>query len=408
MSDNLMARLGLDTTGFKAGLKNAESALGSFTGTLGAAVSVAGLQQATRAVTEYGAKIYDLGERFGVSTTTIQQFGNAAEKNGSSLEGMTMGFNKLEISQSRALEGSQKQIDAFANLGITMQDLRTLSPEQLMLKLGKSSMDAADMVALLGKTALQLRPVLRGLADGSIDLGVAMDKGMIKKLKEADTLYKTLWEHIRVYGAEVLVGIADDFKNLATIVTSSIEGMWKVITGKPAEAAKQYKVMMAALSRVQDELLNKGIENRAKDDADAEASAAKKRKFALAPDEDESKSKKTAEDKDADRTKLSLKELSGLDLNQKNQSFRNNIQAVFASRQAREVERLEAESKKAAKMQDPAGAKRLLDQADQMRQSIPGLKESEKEVGAYTKALDASTRLKSIDAGIQSLSFESE
>src|ERR1700730_12966551 len=54
-------------------------------------------------VVEYGTRVQDLSDRFGVSTTAIQQFGNAAEKNGSSLEAVATSMGKLEKARSAAM-----------------------------------------------------------------------------------------------------------------------------------------------------------------------------------------------------------------------------------------------------------------------------------------------------------------
>lgn len=195
MSD-VSVSLGLDAREFDARLAAIEAKvagssqrMGKSFGGIGQILSVATAGAAIKSVIEYGAKIEDLHQRFGVSTDAIQHFGNAAEKNGSSLEAMTMGFNKLEISRSKAMQGDQALADAFLHLGVTMDDLKKLAPEDLMMKLGASSLYAADTVKLLGKNALELRPTLAGLADGTIKFSGAINSIDIERLKKAqDTI----------------------------------------------------------------------------------------------------------------------------------------------------------------------------------------------------------------------------
>src|SRR4051812_17675553 len=104
--EKLIAYLGLDTAGFKTGIAGAESDLARFAGKIGLGLSVAGLASYTKEIVAYGTTIHDLGERFNVSTTALQQFGNAGELVGTSLEGVAKGLNKMEIAQSRALGGN--------------------------------------------------------------------------------------------------------------------------------------------------------------------------------------------------------------------------------------------------------------------------------------------------------------
>lgn len=162
------------------------------------------IEEGIRGIVEYGAHVQDLSNRFGVSTTAIQQFGHAAELNGSSLDAVAQGFGKLEVAQAKALGGNQDIIKAFSGLGVSVDDLRNLSPEQIMLKIGSSSLNAADLVAVLGRSALQLRTTLAGLADGTQQLGDAMDANLIQKLKTADDTFKVFGQTAEVRGAQIL------------------------------------------------------------------------------------------------------------------------------------------------------------------------------------------------------------
>lgn len=210
--------LGLDAKEFDARLAAIEGKIASSTkkmsssfagiggglGGLGGLLSVGAIAATVKGLTDYSARIYDLGQRFGVSTDAIQHFGNAAEKNGSSLEAMTMAFNKLAISRSKALEGDQELVTAFQRLGISIMDLTKLKPEELMKKIGASSLNAAETVKVFGKNALEIRPTLAGIADGTIEIGDAINGIDIERLKKADTEWKKLLESLKIIGAELL------------------------------------------------------------------------------------------------------------------------------------------------------------------------------------------------------------
>lgn len=178
------------------------------TGVAGA-LSVTFIEQGISKIVEYGARVFDLGKRFAVSTTAIQQFGNVATRNGASLDSVAMGFNRLDIATSKALGGNKGIIQSFANLGVSVEDLQNLSPEQIMLKIGSSSMNAADMVKILGRNGTELRQMLRALADGSETLGNALDAKMVAALKAADDSWKLLSQNLTVASASVLRPLID-------------------------------------------------------------------------------------------------------------------------------------------------------------------------------------------------------
>lgn len=401
-----MARLGLDTSGFKAGLKDAHSAFASVAGNMAKLGSIAGLAAGSRELIEYGAKVYDLGQRFGVSTTALQRFGNAAEENGSSLEGVAKGFNKLDIAISKALGGNAQMITAFAALGVTVGDLRTLSPEELMAKIGKSSMNASDMVKVLGKSALELRPTLAGLANGTIEFGEAIDNDMIAKLKEADKVWRQVWNNIRVVAASALGSIIGEVKFITTSVAEMFGGMKTVILadflaikaaakGDFGEVRRQMEEGRKGLVR-----LREGAFGDPGKGADATSSAP--RTFQPTGDgtKPKSKSELAAEKKDRERDQLSLQDLAAANKGHAatQQGWHGwtggamapgTAQMQYASQQARLVEQLEAQAKQvrltgiSATGETSAG---LLSRADAIRQTLP-IKETEKEVGIYRDAL---------------------
>jgi hypothetical protein len=188
-SVSLLASLGLDARPFQATLKESLGMVDKFGSSLlsipslGGVLSAAGFATALKGVIEYGAQVQHLSDRFGVTTDAIQKFGNAAEQNGVSMESVARAFNKLEVAQSKALLGDESLSESFARLGVTAADLKNLKPEEIMEKLGHSSLNAADTVALLGRNGTELRPVLKGLADGTIDYGKAINDLNIRNSK---------------------------------------------------------------------------------------------------------------------------------------------------------------------------------------------------------------------------------
>lgn len=202
---------------------------------LGGLLSVAFIERGISSVVEYGAKVSDLARRFAVSSTDIQQFGNAAEKSGASMESVAMGFNRLDVSRSKALGGNKQLIESFANLGISAEDLQHLSLPELMLKIGASSMNAADMVKILGRNGTELRQTLQKLADGTEALSAAIDPEHIKAIKRADDAWKMFTENARAYAGNT-IGPLTDF--------------WKLISGQAGPGGIDPKLLEANQERL--------------------------------------------------------------------------------------------------------------------------------------------------------------
>lgn len=395
--ESLMARLGLDTTGFKAGLREAHSAFSQLAGKMsamaGVSIGVAGLEEGVRKAVEYGARIQDLSERFHVSAESLQKLGNAAELHGSSLEGVAKAFNRLEIAQSKALDGSTRQIQAFSNLGINVEDLRKLSPEEIMVKLGASSLDAADMVAILGKNALELIPTLKGLADGTIKYGKAISNLNIQKLKEADDAWKRLGQNLEIGSGHAVGAIFNLFDGLKNHGKEAFEDL-KTASGSLWSAVKE-----AAHGNL----------SKAMEDLNAFAYGMKQAQLSMDMtgwNDKKAGNKKTgsqktapqlaAEEKAWEASQTSLKDLAtegphGLRRTGDNtyQQGTGTAQMIYAAQQARLVEQLEAQSKQVRLTGiSPTGetSRQLYDRASAIRQTLP-IKETEKNAADLSAAV---------------------
>ena len=396
--ESLMARLGLDTTGFKAGLKDAHSAFSQLKGNMatgvGVTVGVAGIEQGIRKVVEYGARIQDLSTRYQVNAESLQRLGNAAELHGSSLEGVAKGFNKLEIAESKALAGSIRQVQAFSNLGITVDDLRKLSPEEIMLKLGNSSMDAADMVAILGRNALELIPTLKGLADGTIKYGKAISALNIQKLKEADDAWKRLGQDLEIGGGHAVGAIfnlfgelknrgKESFEDLKTASTELWSAVKNAAHGNLSEAMKDLNAFAYGMKQAQLSMDMTGWND--KKAGNKKTGGSQKTAPQLA-----------AEDKAWEASQTSFKELAGEGPHGLRRTGDNTYQQgtgtaqmQYAASQARLVEQLEAQSKQVRLTGiSPTGetAHQLSDRASAIRQTLP-MKETDKASAGLAEAV---------------------
>ena len=266
-----------------------------------------------------------------------------------------------------------------------MGDLRSLSPDELMMRLAKGSLNAADMVKLLGRNGTALIPTLRGIADGVIKIGKVVDNDMVARIDRADDALKRWSNTFKVdvveYAqksitdvARLKAGLLDLWGDVKGVFggdigadhTAALEEQLAAEKEKTAEQEKQ-----AAVMREQAALQAEMIEA-----AEAQAAAAAAAR---------------------DRVNLSLAELA------KGPGFEGNVnmQAAWQTEQARMVQRLEAESKAQSLNADFVGAQRTMARADEIRSSIGGLKEAERDPARAVKdGLDSSERLRRIEENV--------
>lgn len=233
MLDNIIEVIfGVKNAGLKSGLEEAKTMVKDFrqeaNGQLAGALTFGGAAALIGSIVEYADKIKDLSDVYGVSTDILQQWGAAADQNASSADAVASAFNKLIINQSKAVGGNEEMQTSFAQLGVTMADLKNLSPEEIMMKIGASSMDAASLVQVLGKSALELRPLLSGLADGSIEMAHAMSGEAVDALAQLSDEVKGMRQTMKTYGGDFLAYFLAAVKSTIIVVEGLATAMLAV------------------------------------------------------------------------------------------------------------------------------------------------------------------------------------
>lgn len=135
-----------------------------------------------------GAQFNDLSQRLGVSVESLSRLELAAKTSGVSLDGLGVGLQQLSKNIVAAAGGSQEAAAAFASLGISAADLKSLNTEQVLGKIAQSFSGAEDgasktavAMAILGRSGAEMIPLLNGgaaelqkFSDLSEKLGLTM------------------------------------------------------------------------------------------------------------------------------------------------------------------------------------------------------------------------------------------
>lgn len=122
-------------------------------------------------------RLTQLSNRLGVSFEFIQVLNVAAVKTGTSVDELGGSFNRFLKSINDARTGSSAAVSAFADLGLSVADIQSATPEQLFTDVAAAvgqiedpAQRAAVAMQLFGKAGLELLPVFDELATARQEL----------------------------------------------------------------------------------------------------------------------------------------------------------------------------------------------------------------------------------------------
>jgi len=263
MNPVIQILLALDATKFAAGANQAKSALNSFVGNISSKfagfASFDFLAGKAQEILRLADSIGDMAAKLGVSTDQIQEFQYAASKTGGSLESFTSALRTLIKTQQDAITGgaASEAFKPFAALGVSFEELKRLSPDQLLYRVGdafrKSSQDGQQLdavITLLGRGAMDLmgalKEGLRELAREAHATGQVMNEEVVAGLGAANDQLDRMKQRVTVQGARILSPIWKD----VTRQMASGAAWWtfaaEVLKGKSINAAAMMAFRSAA------------------------------------------------------------------------------------------------------------------------------------------------------------------
>jgi hypothetical protein len=229
---DLQASIGLNRSDFEAGLSSLKSQVSNFSsevkGILAGGFAVGSIFEGLKGAIEKGGMLGDLAEKFGVAASAIQKLGNSASLSGGSVEDVATALNKAAIKSQQAVAGNEALQASFAKIGLSLSDLASASPEQIMMAFADAmasgsikGQEFALAVDLMGKSATNLLPML---SQGSAAIqaqgeamGVWTDQ-TIANLKFADDQIKALGNTFTIA-----------FGGVAQLLTPIINGYQKFV-----------------------------------------------------------------------------------------------------------------------------------------------------------------------------------
>ena len=174
---SLVAKLGLDSTGFQQGINKASKQASQFgsslKATLAAAFSVAAVGAFVRNLGEAVGRIKDLSEQFGVTTTEIQNVDFALKQGGMAFEDFGQAMSKMGQARRDAVEGNMELRATFEKYGLTVEKLNNpqlrsfdllMMMSEAMSGMNITAREQVEIQDILGPRAAKLANILGSLS----------------------------------------------------------------------------------------------------------------------------------------------------------------------------------------------------------------------------------------------------
>ena len=187
----------------------------------GATAAAGGLLAVTNQTAEYADEIDKLSERTGINREELQRWKYAAAQSGADIGKLEVGVKKLSDVMDDAINGNEKATEAFNQLGISIDDLKNKSQEQIFEEVmaGLADMEqGAQRNALgndlLGKSYTEMLPLLNAgsqgikeLKDRADELGIVMSEEAVK----ANVTFGDTLQDIKESFGGIVRGLTDSF-----------------------------------------------------------------------------------------------------------------------------------------------------------------------------------------------------
>lgn len=221
----------------KRNISDLSSSAAGLAGTFGLmlpAATLAGMASMVKSTIDAADAMNDMSVRTGVAVKDLAAMKLAAEQNGTSLDDVARGMQKLTLSISQAEGGSKEMAASLKALGITARDPREalFQLADAVRKSGDNSQIAADLQKVLGKSYAELLPLL---SQGSEELrssakaSETFAEAMAKAAPDADEFNDSI--------ARMQQNLATVAVNLSGPIVKSLNDVAKAFAGTNKEAS---------------------------------------------------------------------------------------------------------------------------------------------------------------------------
>ncbi|HUE01594.1 MAG TPA: hypothetical protein VMR62_18625 [Bryobacteraceae bacterium] len=183
-------------------------------GLLGGGVLVGFLAHLEDEVAQSVIELDHLSAKTGIAITSLAGLQQVTRSLGVEFEPVSIGLIRMARAQQEAVEGNKAAVTAFGRLGITVEQLKSLSPEQLFYRVataiketGSSAAVADSSIAIFGRGGAALIPIFK---DAGTNLAA-----MVRQAGEASGVTEQAAASAREWRADV-AELSQMLRSLAT------------------------------------------------------------------------------------------------------------------------------------------------------------------------------------------------
>lgn len=178
----------------------------------------------------FAAGMVDVANSTDIALEAVVGFSRAVQQNGGDINGAQQALQKFNVTIGEAAQGSAIAQDAFSKVGVSLDDLRTLSQQDLLRKviIGLNQIQDASLRAklaseLLGKSFRAID--IKGLAN-DYDAAVQSSRAYTEAIKTADQVQNNLEKAMTDLTTALLV-ILKPLGELAKTINTNIDAIIK-------------------------------------------------------------------------------------------------------------------------------------------------------------------------------------
>ena len=255
---SLVAKLGLDTTGFQQGINKAGKQASQFgsglKATLAGAFGAGAMIAFAKDIAQTTNRIKDLSEQFNVTTDDVQNIDYAMRQSGLSFEDFGNAMMKVGAARKDAATTNKDLRASFESLGVTLEDLQNpmLSNQDILMKMAakmrEGTMTAAQqalVMDILGARAGKLANVLATLE--GVQAPSLFSEEDIENIDLMTKELELFWRDVQIGAVESAKAVMDFGNDIYTFLTTIFE-----------ELSKNWKDLLNPFKRVQ--TVNKAID----------------------------------------------------------------------------------------------------------------------------------------------------
>jgi hypothetical protein len=185
---------------------------------------------------DMGDQLAKASTRTGVAVEQLSGLGYAAAQSGSDLEGLETGIKKMQKTLVDAAQGGQGAKDALANLGLTLDDLKGLKPDEQFVTIADAlsrvkdpAVKAGLAMQIFGKQGTSLIPLMEGgaaginaLVDEAKRLGLVWSTEDAKAAEEFNDRCDDLFKVLKKGAADIGSALVPILREVAVWVTENV------------------------------------------------------------------------------------------------------------------------------------------------------------------------------------------